>query len=470
MYMVFCVPGVAGAESLAAAATAVTLDPMIVTGTRDTGKKARDSATPIDIVSGRDLVATGQTNLLDALKSILPAVNAQAVGYDIGALARTFQLRGLSPSHTLVLVNGKRRHLSASLYADSDSAAQGSNGVDLDFIPLSAIDHVEVLRDGAAAQYGSDAIAGVVNVILKKTSSGGSIAALAGGYFDGGGATRQVNLDSGLALGDDGSLHLSAGYRFHDFSNRSGDSGGPESAKVQGDPRSGVASLGFNLDKRLAENVSGYLFGTVGQRNAQAHENPRQPGATGVPAVDSLYPNGFTPREKIREDDFSLTAGLKGNDLAGWDWDLSTTAGRDDVRIGVDHTVNPLLYGDTGDAQGSFNAGSFTSSEFTANLDLRRKVPAFDFATPITVALGVENRYEKYSIGAGEPGSLCARRSRRLPGLSHSRPGGCHAQFRGRLSRSRYPRDSSVGTGGGGAGRTLRTSGQQTRRQADQPL
>ena len=108
---------------------------IIVTGTRDAGRRARDSATPIDVVSSADLVATGQSNLLDALRNVLPSLNTPAVGYDVGALARTFQLRGLSPSHTLVLVNGKRRHLSASLYADSDPA-QGSNAVDLDFIPL----------------------------------------------------------------------------------------------------------------------------------------------------------------------------------------------------------------------------------------------------------------------------------------------------------------------------------------------
>lgn len=390
------------AKAFAVDATPVTLDTVIITGTRDTGMKARDSATPIDVISARDLSATGQTNLLDALKRILPSVNAQAVGYDFGALARTFQLRGLSPSHTLVLVNGKRRHLSASPYADSDSAAQGSAVVDLDFIPLSAVDHVEVLRDGAAAQYGSDAIAGVINVILKNSSSGGSVSVLGGGYFDGGGATRQVDLNSGLALGSDGSLHLSAGYRFHDFSNRSGDSGGPESAKVQGDPRSGVGTVGFNLQNRLEEGASAYVFGTLGQRNARAYENPREPGATGVPAVDVLYPNGFSPQERIRENDFSLTAGLKGIDLAGWDWDLSATAGRDDVQLGIDHTVNPVLYGNTGNAQSSFRSGSFTSLELTTNLDVKRKVPAFNFATPITVALGLEDRYERFSMGAGE--------------------------------------------------------------------
>lgn len=392
----------AAAEVLASEATPVTLDTVIITGTRDAGRKARDSATPIDVIADYDLAATGQTNLLDALKTILPSMNAQAVGYDFGALARTFNLRGLSPSHTLVLVNGKRRHLSASMYADPDSAAQGSNVVDLDFIPLLAVDRVEVLRDGAAAQYGSDAIAGVINIILKKSSSGSRVSVLGGGYFDGGGATRQVDLDSGVALGNEGSLHLSAGYRFHDFSNRSGDSTGPESAKVQGDPRSSLGSLGFNLQMRLVDAFSGYMFGTAGKRNARAYENPRQPGATGIPAVDSLYPNGFSPQENIQEDDLSLTTGLKGDNFAGWAWDVSVTAGRNHVELGIDHTVNPALLGNTGNAQNSFRTGSFTSSEITTNLDVRRKVNVFDFAPPITVALGIEDRYEKFSIGAGE--------------------------------------------------------------------
>lgn len=396
---------VLAADAPATQATSVTLDTVIVTGTRNAETKARDSATPIDVVSSQELSATGKTNLLDALKNILPSVNTQAVGYDFGALARTFQLRGLSPSHTLVLVNGKRRHLSASIYADSDSAAQGAAVVDLDFIPLSAVDHVEILRDGAAAQYGSDAIAGVVNVILKNSSSGRNVSLLTGGYLDGGGGTRQLDLNTGISLGSDGSLHLSAGYRTHGFSNRSGETGGPESAKVQGDPRSEVGSFGLNLQKRLGNVASLYVFGTLGHRVARAYENPRQPGATQVPAVDTLYPYGFSPQENIRETDFSLTGGVKLNDVAGWDWDMSATAGRNQVRLGIDHTVNPRLYANTGNAQSSFRSGSFTSSEVTLNLDLKRKVSAFNFATPINVALGVEDRYEKFAIGAGEVNS-----------------------------------------------------------------
>jgi iron complex outermembrane receptor protein len=405
--------------AIAADAQVEQLDTVIVTGTREAGRKARASATPIDVIQAEDLAATGQTSLLDALKNVLPSVNTPAVGYDVGALARTFQLRGLSPGHTLVLINGKRRHLSASLYADSDPA-QGSNAVDLDLIPLSAIDHVEILRDGAAAQYGSDAIAGVINVILKKSADGTNVSVLGGGYRDGGGATGQVDLDRGFELGADGALHVSAGYRQHDFSNRSGDSGGPESAKVQGDPKSDLASLGFNLEKPLGGDLSTYAFGTVARRNAKAYENPRQPSTAGGwldPIVDTVYPHGFTPQEKVEENDFGLTAGIKSTAAGQWNWDLSTTYGRDDAKLRNIKTINPDLLIDRGNAQSDFNVGSFTSSELTTNLDLRRPFTVSGLAGPLNVAVGLEDRYETFKISAGEPNSYYGGGPQAFPGF-----------------------------------------------------
>src|ERR1700744_1356123 len=147
---------------------------IIVTGTRETDKKAAESLSPIDLVSADDLAATGQTDLRDALARAPPSFTRQAQSYDAGALTDSIQLRGLNPDEVLVLVNGKRRHTTANLNADP-GPLQGSAPVDLDMIPISAIDHIEVLRDGAAAQYGSDAIAGVVNIILKSADHGGSV-------------------------------------------------------------------------------------------------------------------------------------------------------------------------------------------------------------------------------------------------------------------------------------------------------
>ncbi len=391
------------------------LDQVVVTGTREVGRKARDSATPIDVVRAEELTATGQSNLLDALKSVLPSLNAPAVGYDVGALARTFQLRGLAPSHTLVLVNGKRRHLSASLYADSDPA-QGSNAVDLDMIPLAAVERIEVLRDGAAAQYGSDAIAGVINVILKNSGEGNTVSTSLGGYYDGGGETKQLDVDSGLTLGETGTLHISAGVRQHDYSNRSGDSGGVQPAKVQGDPKSTLETVGYNLEKPINSGLSLYSFGTVAHRGAQAYENPRQPGWFSA-AVDAVYPQGFTPIESSEENDFGLTAGIKGAGPAQWNWDLSTSYGRDDVKLRNKNTINPDLLNDFGNAQSNFRVGSFTSSESTTNLDIRRPFEVSGLAAPLNVALGLEDRYETFKIGSGEANSYYLGGSQAFPGF-----------------------------------------------------
>ncbi len=394
-------------------------DTVIVTGTRETGQTAYRSATPVRVVQGQELVATGRGSLLDALKDVLPSINTPAVPYDVGALARTFQLRGLAPGQTLVLVNGKRRHVSASLYADSDPA-QGSNAVDLDLIPLSAIDHIEVLQDGAAAQYGSDAIAGVINVILKDSGKGAQISGLGGAYQDGGGGTGEVDADGGLDLPGGGALHLSGGYRGHRFSNRSGDSGGPQEAHVQGDPRTQLASGAYDLHLPLGETASLYSFGTVAHRNAKAYENPRQPGATGVDAVDALYPNGFSPLERAVENDFAITAGAKGDGLGPWSWDVSVTYGRNQVDLYNINTVNPDLLADLGNAQSQFNVGSFNSSDLTSNLDVRRTFELAPLAAPLNVALGLEQRRETFRIGAGEPNSYYGGGPAAFPGFRPS--------------------------------------------------
>jgi iron complex outermembrane receptor protein len=394
-------------------------DTVIVTGTRETGLTAYQSTTPVRVIQAQDLVATGRGNLLDALKDVLPSINTPAVPYDVGALARTFQLRGLAPGQTLVLVNGKRRHVSASLYADSDPA-QGSNAVDLDLIPLSAIDHIEVLQDGAAAQYGSDAIAGVINVILKDSAEGAQISALGGAYQDGGGGTGEFNADGGLKLPGDGALHLSAGYRSHQFSNRSGDSGGPQPAHVQGDPRTQLVSAAYDLNLPLGDLATLYSFGTVAHRKAKAYENPRQPGATGVNQVDALYPDGFSPLERATENDFGITAGAKGGQLGPWSWDASVTFGRNQVDLENINTVNPDLLADLGNAQSNFNVGSFSASDLTTNLDVRRTFELAPLAGPLNFAIGLEQRRESFDIGAGEPNSYYGGGPSAFPGFRPS--------------------------------------------------
>lgn len=394
-----------------------TLDPVVVTGTRQE-RKLSESSTPIDVIQAEDLLATGQTNLLDALKDMIPSLNAPAVGYDVGALARTFQLRGLSPGQTLVLVNGKRRHLSASLYADEDPA-QGANAVDLDFIPLNAIERVEVLRDGAAAQYGSDAIAGVINVILKRGAEGGSVALGAGGYGDGGGGTAQLDGDTGFRIGQGGFVRLSMDVRYHDRSNRSSDSGGPQPALLQGDPRVSVASAGFNLENPLGADTLFYSFGTLGARGAKAFENYRSPSFIAnnfSNAVAALYPNGFSPAETSNENDESLTAGVRGKSALLWDYDFSMSYGRNAVTLGNVNTANANLLDDTGATPTHFRVGGFEASELTSNLDFKRSVD-IGLAAPLFVATGFEERHESFSLSAGDAASSYGTGSIAFPGF-----------------------------------------------------
>ncbi len=181
--------GQAPVQETRGAAAAPTLSTVVVTGTRKSDVKAQDSLSPIDVVSATQLRSSGAVDLRDALVKLLPSLTRQAQPFNASALTHTQSLRGLSPNHVLVLVNGKRRHETANLNI-SGGLEKGSTGVDLDTIPINAIERVEVLRDGASAQYGSDAIAGVINVILKSADHGGSAAADVGQTGDGDGFTH----------------------------------------------------------------------------------------------------------------------------------------------------------------------------------------------------------------------------------------------------------------------------------------
>jgi iron complex outermembrane receptor protein len=386
-------------------------DTIIVTGTRDAGVKARDSSTPIQVVNPEALEATGQNNVFDALKDILPSFSASAENLDVGALIRTARLRGLSPGEVLVLVNGKRRHTSAVVVADQ-SPDIAANPVDLDMIPTSMIDHIEVLEDGAAAQYGSDAVAGVINIILKNSATERSLNASAGITTRGDGMQGAGGANAGYRLGNDGFIDLDVDYRHHDFENRTGLNVLSNSNGITGAPiaavrgriiGSGLTDLvtgGFNAEKPLSENITLYAFGTAGWRYADAYENQRL-----GKVLPQIWPEGFFPREDVNEVDGAITVGLKGANLGGWSWDLSTTYGRDSADLGVIHTANTGLFDASGYTPTDVHAGNETTSQLTTNLDFRRPFETGLWAAPINVAIGMEHRYETYAIAAGDPAS-----------------------------------------------------------------
>ena len=195
------------------------VDEVIVTGTRTTGLRAVDSPAPIQVLESAALTRVGQPDLIQAIAQNIPSFNAQAFGGDAANLTLSAKLRGLSPNHALVLINGKRRHGTANL-AVLGGPFQGGATADLNFIPLAAVDHIEVLQEGAAAQYGTDAIAGVINIILKDQAAGGTIIVSGGEYFDGGGLTGDVAGNIGFAPVDNAFVSLTFESKWHGHSNR----------------------------------------------------------------------------------------------------------------------------------------------------------------------------------------------------------------------------------------------------------
>ena len=297
-------------------------DAIIVTGTRVTGITAAESAAPIKLVSADAISHVGQPNLNQVLTQLVPSFTAQAFGGDAANLTLSAALRGLNPNQTLVLLNGKRRHGTANLQVLS-SAFQGGAAPDLDYITPASIDHVEVLTDGASAQYGSDAIAGVINIILKK-KAGGQLSATGGQYYDSDGETASTSLNYGIT-NDRGYLNLTAFYRFHNFSQRGaqdirvldpvtgavGGSGAlasdyqsmkdfPRVNPIVGDARSHFAVGSLNAGFDATDHLSFYAFGTLGYRNARPMRMSACPTVWSAPLYSASIPAPFRRPSTMR--------------------------------------------------------------------------------------------------------------------------------------------------------------------------
>ena len=442
---IFAAAGIVHAADAPAAAAP---SEIIVTGTRQTGVKAADSAAPIEIVGASALKRVGQPNLIDSLEQNLPSFNAEAYGQDAAALVLAANLRGLNPNDTLVLINGKRRHVTSNLHVDP-GPYQGAASADLGLIPVGAIDHIEVLEDGAAAQYGTDAIAGVINIIMKKGTAG-SLSVTGGQYYEGDGKTGAISLNKGFDLGGKGFINLTAEERYHGFSRQGGadsrfsnadgslksglsaaDTAGipltkgyPYENNIYGDTQSNIYNAFYNAGYDIASGVQAYSFGSFSHRKASAYENYRRPTRVTRTVGETLvvpFPLGFSPREQIREDDYSVTGGLKGS-VSGWDWDLSTTYGRDKNDISTINSANASLFADTGTTPTNIYDGAWTSTQWTSNIDIDH---AFDIgaATPLNVAIGAEARKESYGISAGDFASTYKEGGQSYPGFQQTDAG-----------------------------------------------
>jgi iron complex outermembrane recepter protein len=420
------------------------LNSVVVTGTRQGGLKAVDSPAPIQIISADALkAASGSSDLMTTLTQLVPSMTMQSVGFDMAGQTLQARLRGLSPNHVLILVNGKRRHTTANIAIDLGSPYQGGAGVDLNFIPLDAIDHVEVLTEGAAAQYGTDAIAGVINIILKKNSSGGTLSGTYGNYMDGGGNTVDVSGNAGLPLTDNGYFSLTGDIHHHGHSDRSAidervinpanlanypDSnlpnvpGYPYLNHIFGDAETHLKIAALNSGYDFDNGTEIYFFATYGDKHAASFENYRLPDAvqytdpnTGTTTYP--FPFGFSPQEATQETDYSLTGGIKG-DIGGWKWDLATAYGGDKVNMFTLGSANAATYALNGiPTPSDYYDGFLKATQWTTTADVNRDID-LGLAGPLNVAFGAEYRRESYSIGSGVPLSYLDGGAQSFPGFT----------------------------------------------------
>jgi iron complex outermembrane receptor protein len=453
------------------------LEQVIVTGTRRAERTVLESNVPIDVVTSRDLKKTFSADVNGKLQALIPSYNVRRIPTSDGSIfVRPATLRNLSPDHTLVLVNGKRFHRSAFV----DVTARGAQAVNLALFPSGAFKRTEVLRDGAAAQYGSDAIAGVINFILND-QPGTDAYVQFGEFSKGDGRNLQVGLSSGFKLGPSGFLNVAAEYVDGEASNNGIQRADAAAIIAQGGPAASAArNIGevvqryglpeleskkvfINAGFDLNESAQIYGFGNYTEDSGVADFNyrpsltvsgvnadgqtvtfPRNGGyniksnghhsiyqtdgsnASGSwtatdPGYDllAIYPGGFTPRFGSDTRDYSFAAGIKGTAGEKLSWDLSASLGNDRIDYWLKESVN-LSLGSASPTE--FDNGAREQREQTANLDF-----VYEWQTalsnPVNVGFGAEYRREEFSIHAGEEASWVLGPLRDLSPAANGFPG-----------------------------------------------
>ncbi|HEX2779113.1 MAG TPA: TonB-dependent receptor, partial [Gemmatimonadaceae bacterium] len=406
-------PGAQVTQDFALPKQVVNLSEVAVVGTRAQERSVTTAPVPVDVVGAAELQSTGVTETNQAIQMLAPSFNFPRPSIADGSdHIRPATLRGLGPDQVLVLVNGKRRHQSALVNVNG-TVGRGSAGVDLNAIPMESIDHIEILRDGAAAQYGSDAIAGVMNVVLKsQPRSDADITA--GQTYRNDGETIQAGGSYGIGTASGGFLNLSGNIRHRGFTNRADADTNPN--YFPGDPRNtapgfdnqirwrhGDALLNeggvfYNGGTSLANGIQLYSFGGTSLRRGDSPANFRRMNNNGT--VRYLYPNGFLPHIESRIWDLSAVIGAKStwND---WNWDLSTLYGGNRFRYDVTNSDNASL----GNASPmDFYAGTMIFSQQTTNFDVSRTI-SFGPFHDVNFGSGAELRFDRYKIWAGDRAS-----------------------------------------------------------------
>ena len=427
----------------------VQLEEVIVTGSRGRPRSVSDSPVPIDVFTSEDLRAVSYTDTNDILKTLVPSFNLgrQPIS-DGSSFIRPAELRGLPTDKTLVLVNSKRRHRSALV----SIGGSGTQGPDLSTIPSIALKNIEVLRDGASAQYGSDAIAGVINFILKDADDGFSLSIDSGGFSEGDGDQTTVQANLGLPLGDSGFINLSAEISEADatsrseqyceswfcadkngsspYNIRSADNGGDaaflaglssanigqDSSVVQpwGQPNMEAQRFFVNAGYQIDADTEAYFFGNISESESDGGFFYRYPGNGtiedlrekdgGIYNPLEKYPGGFTPRFFGEVSDFSLLGGIRGSFDNGLNYDFSGRTGESEIRYTLANTINPSQ----GRAsQKSFKPGDLINSETQFQADFDYEFES-NFASPLLLAFGTSYMNESYEVVQGELNSYTA--------------------------------------------------------------
>jgi iron complex outermembrane receptor protein len=416
------------------------LDQVTVVGSRARNRTVFDSAVPIDRFGPREVEnALASGDLGAALQALSPSINFPRIESSGAAdSVRGIQLRGLAPDQVLVLVNGKRRHASAVL--DTESSFAGIVPVDVNAIPPGAIDHIEILRDGAGAQYGSDAVAGVINIVLKKARTGGSASVSHGANhtdFKPANTTRTdghttiVSADYGLPVGDAGYVRFGLDTRDRHPTSRAGPSDAgwtswnatPADLALDGQVvfKSGDSEQRnhyafYNALVPVAAGVDAYSFATIDRRKSDGSAYFRYPGdPSNVPAI---YPNGYRPTTKGDMTDVSVVAGLRIAG-AGWNWDLSARHGGNKFAYDLANSVNASL----GTASPTrFHLATFDFDQDAVNLDLTRELD-LGIGAPVNLAVGAEVMHETYTSTPGDPASYAAGTVASAPPGAQAGPG-----------------------------------------------
>jgi iron complex outermembrane receptor protein len=412
------------------------IEQILIIGSRVSGRSADDLPVPVDILSAEALTNTGQTEVGRMLQALAPSYNFYSSTISDGTDAlRPATLRGLGPDQTLVLVNGKRRH-QASLIHINTSVGRGTAGTDMNAIPASAIKRIEVLRDGAAAQYGSDAIAGVINIVLNDQADGGKVALSYGEYSQGDGETINVDFNKGIALGNKAYINATLNIRDRGYTNRAGLHGScqfPGCNELDngnylfGDPREAKATREtFRIGDADSQQIgitltSGYqigegkLYGFVTYSNrdnesaAFFRHNGDTEGNAPLQDEDATIPTGFLPKINTEIKDFSYNFGYQTFFDNSAMLDLSYTYGVNNIDYVTSDTINSsfansLRYGDSG-----LNASEIRSaiprSAFAYGLELTLQTINVDYTQEFylfSLAIGAEIRTDEYRVTSGE--------------------------------------------------------------------